>query len=238
MYSFGLDEANLAAHQVATWTRKNPCGVISATQTAALFRNEPATEDEIEEKISFANRWTALHALIIFPALPVLMTIGAVRRVFPGWATTLRMSAGLIRRFGKDQGRRLWTKVKSGTVDDLREQVAAPRTAVLVTVGWNRSMVDGIRMDHPKRGLLPLSKIAVTAWPFTAHTMIAAAYDPNHTSTGPDGEIVSTPWGFINSWTNKVDRLFWMTEDDFAAIWGFRAVVVPRCRMLIVTEEQ
>ncbi len=238
MYSFRLNEAALAAHQVASWTRKNPCGVISAAQAAALFRDEPAAADEIEEKIGFANHWTALHALIVFPALPVLMVTGAVRRVFPGWATTPRMSAGLIRRFGRDQGRRLWTKVRSGTADDLRQAIAAPRTAALVTVGWNRAMADLIRMDHPKRGLLPLSKLAVTAWPFTAHTMIAAAYDPDHTSTGPDGEVVSTPWGFINSWTNPVDKLFWMAEDDFAAIWGFRAVVVPRRRMLIVTEEK
>ncbi|MBN1122852.1 MAG: hypothetical protein JXJ17_17380 [Anaerolineae bacterium] len=238
MYSFGLNEAALAVYQVASWTRKNPCGVISATQAAALFRNEPATEDEIEEKIGFANRWTALHALIIFPALPVLMAIGAVRRTIPGWATTLRMSAGLIRRFGKDQGRRLWTKVRSGTMDELRQAIGTPRTAVLVTVGWNKAMSGVIRMDHPKRGLLPLSKFAITSWPFTAHTMIAAAYDPDHTSTGPDGEAVSTPWGFINSWTKPVDKLFWMTEDDFAAIWGFRAVVVPRHRMLIVTEEK
>jgi hypothetical protein len=233
-----LDEAKLAAHQVASRTRKNPCGVIAAAQATALFRDGPVTEDEIEEKIGFANRWTALHALVVFPALPVLLITGAVRRTIPGWATTLRMSAGLIRRFGKDQGRRLRTRVKSGTPDDLREQIATPHTAVLVTVGWNKAMAGRLRMDHPKRGLLLLSVLATPSWPFTAHTMIAAAYDPDHISTGPDGESISTPWGFINSWASQSKRLFWMSEADFAAIWGFRAVVVPRRRMLIVTEEQ
>lgn len=52
------------------------------------------------------------------------------------------------------------------------------------------------------------------------HTMLFAAYDPEHRS----GEL-STPWGFINSWVKEGSGLFWMTAEDFRASWGIR---IPR----------
>jgi len=54
----------------------------------------------------------------------------------------------------------------------------------------------------------------------SGHTMVFAAYDPEHYS----GEI-HTPWGFINSWVTQGTGLFWMEDKDFQKSWG---IPIPR----------
>jgi len=47
------------------------------------------------------------------------------------------------------------------------------------------------------------------------HTMVFAAYDPEHYS----GDV-HTPWGFINSWITQGTGLFWMEDKAFQKAWG------------------
>ena len=47
------------------------------------------------------------------------------------------------------------------------------------------------------------------------HTMVFAAYDPEHYS----GDV-HTPWGFINSWITRGTGLFWMEDKAFQKAWG------------------
>jgi hypothetical protein len=50
-----------------------------------------------------------------------------------------------------------------------------------------------------------------------AHSMILAAYDPEHRTQ----EQFSTPWGFINPWLANSTQLFWMRDADFQRAWHF-----------------
>jgi hypothetical protein len=44
----------------------------------------------------------------------------------------------------------------------------------------------------------------------TGHTMLLAAYDPQHITHGGK----TRPWGFVNSWIDGGNYLFWMGDED------------------------
>lgn len=94
----------------------------------------------------------------------------------------------------------------SGLVDLIRQ----PATAVLVTIGWWKHHPPGIF-----RGTDTVSQAdgSGTQW----HTMLAAAYDPGHRDSSGN----ERPWGFVNSWVDRGETLFWMSDADFLRSWQF-----------------
>ncbi|HZU87365.1 MAG TPA: hypothetical protein VFF78_07765 [Anaerolineaceae bacterium] len=57
----------------------------------------------------------------------------------------------------------------------------------------------------------------------TGHTMLLAAYDPGHTTFS--GEI--RPWGFINSWMDGGNTLFWMGDKDLRFLRQVLQLIFP-----------
>ena len=95
----------------------------------------------------------------------------------------------------------------------LRATAEAENIASLVTIYWWFGHSPAIYyMDRPKN----YNKLKGAS----GHTMVFAAYDPEHFS----GEI-HTPWGFINSWVTQGTGLFWMEDKDFQKSWG---IPIPR----------
>src|SRR6185369_12294101 len=100
-----------------------------------------------------------------------------------------------------------------GTPDDLLRCLAMPDTHVLVSFGWSGSdrpsilYPDGKFREFGKPETIMIGARAFE-FPFTAHTMLLAAYDPEHHAE-IDGLAVTAPWGFINSWVDGGEGMYW-----------------------------
>jgi RHS repeat-associated protein len=95
-----------------------------------------------------------------------------------------------------------------------------PEMVLIVSLTWMTSSTPDIYYGDSEAP-------ADLASGFGGHFMIFAAYDPYHTNAG-----TSTPYGFINSWHNGGDDIYWMSEDDFSTTWGqysvFSSIIVRK----------
>jgi hypothetical protein len=115
----------------------------------------------------------------------------------------------LIRKLANDLGLPFKVSRSSLKPDILINHISQPGTVVMVTIGlWKNNAPDLTIGD----GMVSYAPANLT-W----HTIIAAAFDPLHIDRA--GQI--KPWGFINSWVNGGDQLFWMTDSDFMRSWSF-----------------
>nr|MBP7213897.1 hypothetical protein [Anaerolineaceae bacterium] len=90
----------------------------------------------------------------------------------------------------------------------LRASVEADNLASLITIyWWHRRSPKIYYRDQPKN-YNPEKGIS-------GHSMLFAAYDPDHTNDG-----IQTPWGFINSWVAGGSGLFWISDADFRRTWA------------------
>ena len=80
----------------------------------------------------------------------------------------------------------------------------------MVTIGWAKHAAPAITLGT---GTSSYANNMSLTW----HTIISAAYDPLHIDNGG----LQKPWGFINSWVNGGDYLFWMADGDFRKAWSF-----------------
>ena len=138
---------------------------------------------------------------------------GRFYRLMPKSAITPPLQVRLVRYLAKKHGLPLTAKLLHLSPDVLRATAEAENIASLVTIYWwfNQSPKIYYR-DQPKNYNREEGA--------GGHTMLFAAYDPEHYS----GEL-HTPWGFINSWVTAGTGLFWMEDKIFRNSWS---IPIPR----------
>jgi hypothetical protein len=135
---------------------------------------------------------------------------GRFMRVVPDWAVTPRMQVRIVRYLARTRGLPVTAVYQRGDHETLPDMLADLTTIPIITIIW------------PWRKAPPIY-LGSTAQNFNTtrsaggHSMILAAFDPNHTTGG----LILTPWGFINSWMENATQLFWMTDEDFRRAWHF-----------------
>lgn len=138
---------------------------------------------------------------------------GRFYRLAPDWAITPPLQVRLLRYLAKKYQLPLTAKMLHLSPEVLRATAEAEDLASLVTIYWWFGKAPSIYyMDQPKN--FNAVKNA------SGHTMLFAAYDPEHYS----GDL-HTPWGFINSWVTAGTGLFWMEDSTFRKTWG---MPIPR----------
>lgn len=133
---------------------------------------------------------------------------GQFYRLAPKSGITPRLQVRLLHYLAKKHNLPLKAKLLHLNPEVLRATAEAENVASLVTIYWWFKQSPKIfYRDQPKN--YNREKGA------NGHTMLFAAYDPEHKS----GEL-NTPWGFINSWVNAGTGLFWMEDSAFRKAWG------------------
>lgn len=134
---------------------------------------------------------------------------GRFFRVFPGWAITPQQLARLANYLAKRENLPISAQVLHLSRQVLQNLISDEDLACLVTIYWRPGKTPpiyhwnspgNINRHHGLQG----------------HTMLLAAYNPTHYN----GQV-NTPWGFINSWSDRGAGLFWMDEINFEQAWGF-----------------
>ena len=138
---------------------------------------------------------------------------GRFYRLAPKSGITPPLQVRLLRFLAKKHNLPLKAKLVHLSPEVLRATAQAEDIASLVTIYWWYGNSPAIYYKD-----LPKNYNAVKS--ASGHTMLFAAYDPEHFS----GET-HTPWGFINSWVNAGTGLFWMEDQQFRRAWG---IPIPR----------
>ena len=138
---------------------------------------------------------------------------GRFYRLAPKSGITPPLQVRLLRFLAKKHHLPLKAKLVHLNPEVLRATAQAEDIASLVTIYWWYGNSPAIYYKD-----LPKNYNAVQA--ASGHTMLFAAYDPEHFSG-----TTRTPWGFINSWVNAGTGLFWMEDRQFRQAW---AIPIPR----------
>lgn len=134
---------------------------------------------------------------------------GRFMRVLPNWAVTPRMQVCIIEHLAKSRNLPIRSSFQNGTVSELKRVLSEPLSAALITLIWLWGQAPPIYYADSHLNTNKTVKAQ-------GHTMVLAAYNPNHSSGS-----YHTPWGFINSWRNNAQSLYWMAEADFLKAWQF-----------------
>lgn len=138
---------------------------------------------------------------------------GRFYRLAPKSGITPQMQVRLLCYLAQKHQLPVTAKMLHLSPEVLRATAETEDIASLVTVYWWFGKAPAIYyMDQPK------NYNAVNS--ASGHTMLFAAYDPDHSS----GEF-HTPWGFINSWVTAGTGLFWMEDAAFRKAWS---IPIPR----------
>jgi len=133
---------------------------------------------------------------------------GRFFRLAPKSGITPPMQVRLLCHLAKKHDLPLTAQLFHLSPELLRTTGEVETLASLVTIYWWYGRSPAIYyMDGPKN--YNALKGA------SGHTMVFAAYDPEHYS----GDV-HTPWGFINSWITQGAGLFWMEDKEFQKSWG------------------
>jgi len=244
IYSEGKSEGQLAKYQ-KNQGRTNNCGAYSVAAALRLIADEAPKAKTVstgagarinyDSVVETANRHAMARPGVIGGLIEGIAAESL--RMWPGGPTTPRQQARLARFIAARQGMHINAEVMRGTPEDLLHFLAEPLTHVLVTIGWSANppqilYPDGKFQRFGKPEAFEIAGRKFSA-PFNAHVMLLAAYDPSHTA-GDDGQGV--PWGFINSWVDAGEGLYWMTEDDFRSAWRFVIPLVGRQQMVVIQQ--
>lgn len=150
-------------------------------------------------------------------------------RVWNDFATTPQQQANIINTIASYSGIALKAEAKHGNKADLYKLLGAPDTAVIVTIGWDPGFKPFLARDGNS------NEAPDAKWPYFAHALVLAAYDPGHTSTS-SGNTITTEWGFVNSWYTGGSSIYWMPDADFDKAWNFNIVPVGSNNMVVVTK--
>ncbi len=188
-----LPEKNLAKFQ--SLQKGNDCAIHSIIAAIELLTNVSLDPQEVIKEI---NR---------------IWWRGSLFRLAPKSGITPPLQVRLLRYLAKKHDLPLKAKVFHLSPELLRATAEAENIVSLVTIYWWFGHAPAIYyMDQPKN----YNKLKGAS----GHTMVFAAYDPEHYS----GEV-HTPWGFINSWVTQGTGLFWMEDQAFQKSWG---ISIPR----------
>lgn len=249
-YSGDRTEAALAKFQKNQGVT-NHCGTFSvATALRILAESDPQRGKKVadaeatgvgaivnyDEVVEIANS----HAVFrrdLGQGLTDFFT-GASYRVWPDGPTMPKQQVALAKQLAARMGLTITATALRGTPNDLIAYLGEPDTFVVVTIGWgqtNRPSIlytDGVLREFapPDHATVGGAKID---FPFNAHTMLLAAYDPNH-KVEVDGKEKLLPWGFINSWQDGGKNLYWMAERDFRDGWRYVIPGVGRQKMVVI----
>jgi len=135
---------------------------------------------------------------------------GRFMRVAPDWAVTPRMQVRIVRYLVKKEKLPVTAFYYHGKVETLPLILTNPDAVPLVTLLWTWRNAPPIYLGDTTHNYNKTNKMG-------GHTMILAAYDPDHRAD----DQFSTPWGFINPWMANAKQLFWMRDDDFRKAWQF-----------------
>ncbi|MDD2522011.1 MAG: hypothetical protein PHW11_04235 [Anaerolineaceae bacterium] len=138
---------------------------------------------------------------------------GRFYRLAPNSGITPPMQVRLVRYLAKQHNLPVEAQRLHLTPEVLRANAEAENLASLVTIYWWFGHSPAIYYRDQPKNYNQLNGAS-------GHTMLFAAYDPEHKS----GDL-STPWGFINSWVNAGTGLFWMEDATFRKAWG---MPIPR----------
>ena len=183
-----LPEKNLAKFQ--SQQTGNDCAIHSLVAAIELLTNIKLDPQGIIEEV---NR---------------IWWRGRFFRLAPKSGITPPMQVRLLGYLAKKHDLPLTAKLFHLSPELLQTTAEAETMASLVTIYWWFGRSPAIYyMDSPKN--YNALKGA------NGHTMVFAAYDPEHYS----GDV-HTPWGFINSWITQGMGLFWMEDKEFQKSWG------------------
>jgi hypothetical protein len=162
------------------------------------------------------------------------MPIGTLRgqnlRIWSDSATTPQEQANIINTIASNSGIALKAEAKSSSKADLLKLLGTPDTVVIVTIGWDTGFTPFLARDGDA------SAIGTAGWPYSAHALILAAYDPGHKST-IGGSSKTTEWGFVNSWYSGGSSIYWMPDADFDKAWSFNIVPIGSNNIVVVTKK-
>jgi len=131
-------------------------------------------------------------------------------RIFPGWAVTPRQQMRIVKYLAKKYSLPIECSFTHSKPEQLRTTLTDFSSVSLITIIWIRGRAPGIYYGNFPTNLNSEERA-------NAHTMLLGAYYDAHITTN----IGSTPWGFINSWANNCQKLFWMKDDEFQRSWNF-----------------
>lgn len=243
IWTEGKPERVLAQYQ-KNQGRTNHCAVYSISAALRMLGEQapPGQEPagvravDYDGAVALSNSRAVLRSNVLGAARDLLA--GDDLRLWAGGPVAPREQAMLARKLAQDYGIAVQAEAVRGTPDDLLRLLADPHTKVLVTFGWSGS--DRPEIMHPdgkfrQFGKPDVVKIGGSTFelPFTAHVMLLAAYDPDRRGM-KDGREIAAPWGFVNSWVDGGDGLYWMTEDDFRKAWRFVIPTVGRQKMVVL----
>ncbi|MEA4813277.1 MAG: hypothetical protein VB108_12020 [Anaerolineaceae bacterium] len=151
---------------------------------------------------------------------------GRFFRIFPDWAITPHQLAHLTNYLAAQKKLPIKASVWHLSRQILRNLLADPNLACLITLYWCKGKSPAIYHWNSPININTHNEMS-------AHTMLAAAYDPSHYNTQ-----ISTPWGFINSWIEQSQGLFWMSEKDFEHSWGFSLPVLANHATVLISRTE
>ena len=183
-------EADLAGYQVSQVG--NTCSFHAIATSLRLLLNVIIDPMELSDQI---NR---------------LWRRGRFMRVAPDWAVTPRMQVRIVRYFAHLHGWPVTATFQHGNPESLPDTLSDLDAVPIITLIWPWRKAPPIYLGDTTRNFNASRSAG-------GHSMIFAAYDPNHTAGG----AFTTPWGFINPWMDNAKQLFWMTDADFRRAWGF-----------------
>jgi hypothetical protein len=199
-------EASLASFQVSQVGNTCTFHVISAGLKILLnFKIDP---DALSEQV---NR---------------LWWRGRFMRVFPNWAVTPRMQVRIVRYLAKKHNLPISATFQHGNPESLPEILSHLNVVPIVTIIWPWRKAPQIFLGGTNRNFNATRSAG-------AHSMLFAAYNPNHTTDGN----VFTPWGFINPWIDNAQQLFWMTDEDFQRAWRFWLPGIGQNPLVLIRRE-
>jgi len=148
---------------------------------------------------------------------------GRFMRVAPNWAVTPRMQVRIVRYLAEEKNLPISAFYTHGTVETLPVILSNPYAIPLITLLWIWRKAPSIYQGDSIKNYNGTAKMG-------GHTMILAAYDPDHQA---EDQFV-TPWGFINPWLGNTKQLFWMRDDDFRRSWRFPLPLVGHNPLVII----
>lgn len=173
----------------------------------------------------------SLHLLLNYSIDPMVLSDeinrlwwrGRFMRVAPEWAVTPRMQMRIIRYLAQRHGLPINALFRRGNPDTLPELLSDTESVPIITIIWRWRKAPPIYLGSTTQNFNNTRSAG-------GHSMLLAAYDPQHTANGQ----FNTPWGFINPWKNHTDQLFWMTDADFRHAWRFWLPGIGRYPLVLI----
>ena len=190
---------------------------------------------QVGNACSFHAIAVALRLLLDYEIDPTELSIktnelwwrGRFMRVAPDWAVTPRMQVRILRYLAKEKDLPITAFYTHGDIHRLPAILSDPNSIPLITLLWIWQQAPPIYLGATTENFNSTKKMG-------GHTMILAAYDPQHQA----GEKFTTPWGFINPWIKNSKHLFWMRDEDFRKAWRFPLPFIGPNPLVIITKRK